>query len=111
MCKAESQREFAAWPMKLKQGLCISLERRGGEEMGGRFKRQGTLMAQLVKNPPACSVGDPGWIPGLGRSRGEGKGYPLQRSGLQNSMHCIVHGVTKSRTRLSDFSFRMADSY
>ena len=68
-------------------------------------------MAQLAENPPACSVGDPGGIPGLGGSRGEGKGYPLQRSGLQNSMHCIVHGVTKSRTRLSDFSFHMADSY
>ena len=51
----------------------------------------------------ACSVGDLGSIPGLGRSPGEGKGYPLQYSGLENSMDCIVHGVTKSRTRLSDF--------
>ena len=42
-------------------------------------------------------------IPGLGRSPGEGKGYPLQYSGLENSMHCIVHGVAKIRTRLSDF--------
>ena len=40
-----------------------------------------------------------------GRSPGEGKGYPLQYSGLENSMDCIVHGVTKSRTRLSDFHF------
>ena len=37
-----------------------------------------------------------GWIPGLGRSPGEGKGYPLQYSGLQNSMDCIVHGVAES---------------
>ena len=44
-------------------------------------------------------------IPGLGRSPGEGKGYPLQYSGLENSMDCIVHGVSKSRTRLSDFHF------
>ena len=44
-------------------------------------------------------------IPGLGRSRGEGKGYPLQYSGLENSMDCIVHGVTKSRIRLSNFIF------
>ena len=36
---------------------------------------------------------------------GEGKGYPLQYSGLENSMDCVVHGVTKSRTRLSDFHF------
>ena len=44
----------------------------------------------------ACSVGDLGSIPGLGRSPGEGKGYPLQYSGLEKSMGCIVHGVTKS---------------
>ena len=50
-----------------------------------------------------CNGGDLGWIPGLGRSPAEGKGYPLQHSGLENSMDCIVHGVTKSRTRLSDF--------
>ena len=41
----------------------------------------------------ACNVGDLGSIPGLGRSPGEGKGYPLQYSGLENSMDCIVHGV------------------
>ena len=44
-------------------------------------------------------------IPWKGRSPGEEKGYPLQYSGLENSMDCIVHGVTKSRTRLSDFHF------
>ena len=53
----------------------------------------------------ACSAGDLGLIPGLGTSLGEGKGYPLQYSGLENSMDCVVHGVTKSRTRLSDFRF------
>ena len=53
----------------------------------------------------ACSVGDLGSIPGLGRSPGEGKGYPLQYSGLENSTDCIVHGVAKSQTRLSDFHF------
>ena len=41
-----------------------------------------------------CNVGDLGSIPGLGRSPGEGKGYPLQYSGLENSMDCIVHGVS-----------------
>ena len=51
----------------------------------------------------ACSEGDLGSIPGLGRSPGEGKGYPFQYSGLQNSIDCIVHGVTKSWTRLSNF--------
>ena len=53
----------------------------------------------------ACNVGDLGSILGLGKSPGEGKGYPLQYSGLQNSMDCIVHGVTKSRTGPSDFHF------
>ena len=51
----------------------------------------------------ACNAGDLGLIPGLGRSPGEGKGYSLQYSGLENSMECIIHGVTKSRTQLSDF--------
>ena len=44
----------------------------------------------------ACSVGDLDSIPGLGRSPGEGKGSPLQYSGLENPMDCIVHGVTTS---------------
>ena len=52
-----------------------------------------------------CNVGDPGSILGLGRSPGEGKGYPLQYSGLENSIDCIVHGDTKSQTQLSDFHF------
>ena len=46
----------------------------------------------------ACNAGDPGSIPGLGRSPGEGKGYPLQYSGLENSMDCIVHKGAKSQT-------------
>ena len=50
-----------------------------------------------------CNAGDLGSIPGLGRSPGEGKGYPLQYSGLENSMDCIVHGVAKIWTQLSDF--------
>ena len=53
----------------------------------------------------ACNMGDLGSIPGLGRSPGEGNGYPLQYSGLENSTDYIVHGVTKSQTQLSDFHF------
>ena len=45
----------------------------------------------------ACNAGNLGLIPGLGRSHGEGKGYPLQYSGLENSMDCIVHGVARVR--------------
>ena len=44
------------------------------------------------------NAGDLGSVPGLGRSLGEGKGYPLQYSGLENSMDCIGHGVPKSWT-------------
>ena len=62
-----------------------------------------SLIAQLVKNLPA--VIDLGSIPGMGRSPGERKGYPLQYSGLENARDCIVHRVAKSRTRLSDFLF------
>ena len=51
----------------------------------------------------ACNAGDLGFIPGLGRSPGEGKGYPLHILGLENSMDCIVHGVAKSWTQLRDF--------
>ena len=58
-------------------------------------------MAQLVKES-ACNAGDLGSILGLGRSPEEGKGYPLQYPGLENSMNCIVHGVAKNQTRLSD---------
>ena len=55
----------------------------------------------------ACNAGDPGSIPGSGRSPGEGNGYLLQYSCLENSMdggawQDTVHGVTKSQTRLRD---------
>ena len=58
----------------------------------------------------ACNAGDLGSIPGLGGSPGEGNGNPLQYSCLENPMDggarwAIVHGVTKSQTRLSDFTF------
>ena len=56
-----------------------------------------------------CNVEDLGSIPGLGRSPGEGKGSPLQYSGLENSMDCIVLGVIKSRTQLSDFHFHYSN--
>ena len=52
-----------------------------------------------------CHAGDPGWIPGLGRSPGEGDGNPFQYSCLENPMDrgagwATVHGVTKSQTQL-----------
>ena len=57
----------------------------------------------------ACNTGDPGLIPGLGRSPGKGNGNPLEYSCLENPMdrgawRATVHGIAKSRTRLSDFT-------
>jgi len=65
-----------------------------------------SLVAQLVQTLPAMWET---WVRSLGweDSPGEGKGYPLQYSGLENSMDCTVHGVTKSRTRLSYFHFHL----
>ena len=48
-----------------------------------------------VGQESACNEGDPSSIPGSARSPGEGKGYPLKYSGLENSTDCIVHGVTR----------------
>ena len=67
-----------------------------------------SLVAQMVK-ASASNAGDPGSIPGTGRSPGEGNGNPLQYCCLENFMDgeawwAIVHGVTKSRTRLSNFT-------
>ena len=59
-----------------------------------------------VVKASACNARDTSSIPGLGRSPGEGKGYPLQYTGLENSMDLIIHGVTKSWTWLSDFHFK-----
>ena len=67
----------------------------------GSTHLRASLVAQLVKES-TCNGEDLDLIPGLGRSPGEGKGYPLQYSGLDNCMDSVLHGVTKSRTRLSD---------
>ena len=58
-----------------------------------------------ARKESACNVGDLGSIPGLGRSPGDQNDYPLQYSCLENSTDCIVHGVEKSQTQLSDFHF------
>ena len=65
-----------------------------------------SFVAQLVKNPSAMKGS---WVqfPRLGRFPEEGKGYWLQYSGLENSMDCIVYGMEKSPTRLSDFHFQV----
>ena len=67
------------------------------------------LWISWSKNPPSVQetwVGSLGWED----SPEEGKGYPLQYSGLENSMDCIVHGVAKNQTQLSDFHFMEAST-
>ena len=79
-----------------------------------KCSRGGGVMESPVERAQDCSVGkesrcgagDPSSIPGSGRSPGEGKDYPLQCSGLENSMDCIVHGVAKSQTCLSNFQLQ-----
>ena len=77
-------------------------------------RRKESAMTELftggsaVKNLPA-NAGDMGSIPGSGRHPRDGNGNPLQYSCLENTMdrgdwQTIVHGVTKSRTRLSDYT-------
>jgi len=56
------------------------------------------FLGSSVGKESTCNAGDPSSIPGPERSTGEGKGYPLQYSGMENSMDCIVHGVPKSWT-------------
>ena len=72
-----------------------------------------TQLVSLIRGFPggsagkesAYNAGDQGSIPGLGRSPGEGKSYPLQYSGWENYMDWIVHGVSKSLIRLINFHF------
>ena len=59
----------------------------------------------MVGKESTCNAGGPSSIPGSERSPGERIGYPLQYSGLENSVDCIVYGVAKSWTQLSDFHF------
>ena len=61
------------------------------------------LLCDSASKESARNAEDLGSIPGLGRSSGKGNDYPLQYSGLENSMDYIVHGAAKSWTRLSDF--------
>ena len=77
------------------------LERFPGEGKGYPLQYSwASLVAQLVKNLPVMQE-----TAGSGRSVGEGIGYPLRYSGLENSVDCRVHGVTKSWTQLSNFHF------
>ena len=93
----------------------------GGREQMAHLGSDTTMYLKEIKSflgfpggsevkAPACNAGDPGSIPGLGRSPGEGNGNPLQYSCLENPMDggawwATVCGVAKSRTRLSHITF------
>ena len=66
---------------------------------------KGGFLGSSAGKESACNAGDSGLIPGSERSAGEGLSYPLQYSGLENSMDYIVHWVSKNQTQLSDFHF------
>ena len=97
-------------------GTCLQCRRCWFESWVGKilWRRERLLTPVFLDFPCGSagkksdgSVGDLSSIPGLGRYPGEGKGYPLQYSGLENSMDCIVHAVTKSRRWLSNFHFSL----
>ena len=77
----------------------------------GSYFYQTGIPLWLAGKQIACNAGDLGSVPGLGRSPRERKSYPLQYSGLENFMDCIVHGVAKSRTCLTDFHFHFLPHY
>ena len=82
----------------------LGWKKSAGEGIGDPLQYSwASLVAQLVRNLPA--EGDMGLMLGLKRSTGEGKGYLLQCSGLENSMNYTVHGVAKSWTQLNNFHF------
>ena len=89
----ERHKKEAEWSSKMTKTLEFHL----GTSLG--------FPCGLAGKESTCRAGDLDSIPGLGRYPGESKGCPLQYSGLENSMHCIVHAVAKSQTRLSDFHF------
>ena len=80
--------------------------RSGGEGIGYPLQYScASLVAQLIRICLQCER--PGFDPWVGKILWRRKGYPLQYSGLENSMDCIVRGVTKSRIRLSDLHFHV----
>ena len=106
-----SSLEFSALPSILWRGngleVEIIIDHAGEMKLPQNPNKFGGFPGGSENKESACNVGDPGLIPGLGRSPGEGNGYPLQYSCLENSMdredwQAIARGVTKSWTQLSN---------
>ena len=94
-----------------RSSIITSLEKEVNHKLCREFSFRGDtgFPCGLADKDSICNVGDLGSIPGLGRSPGEGKCHPLQYSGLENSTDCIVHGIAKSQTRLSEFYFTSSE--
>ena len=106
ICKLDGKWEIAVCLRELKQGLCINLEGWDGEGDAREVQKGGDICISMgfpcgsAGKESSCTLGDLGFICGLGSYCGEGKGYPLQYSGLKNPMD---HGATKSQAQLSNF--------
>ena len=79
-----------------KKQLKLDMEQQTGSKLEKEYIKD--IYSHLAYLESAYNAGDLGSIPGLGRSPQEGNGYPLQYSGLENSVDCVVHGVAKSWT-------------
>ena len=102
------------WPQDWKRSVFILIPKKGNVKKCSNYGTIALISHASTGFPcgsagkkSSCNEGDLGSIPGLGRSPGEGKGYPLQYSSLENSMDGTVHRVAKSRTQLSNFHFHM----
>ena len=96
---------FVSWVPSLRVGCLRGQTTKICTLAGGQPGKTCSWYGGSAGKESTCYVGDVGLIPGLGRSPGEGNSYPLQYSGLESFMDCIVHGVQKSQTQLSNFHF------
>ena len=111
MKQMESGLESGLWfcpvsTMRQEEGRGLRVcarERLWDDWPGFKLGKDGTGSADKES---ACNAGDLGSIPGLGRPPGEGNGYPLHYSGLENSMDCIVHGVSNSERVTERLTFK-----
>ena len=95
---------------EIKESIPFSIATKRVKYLGKNLPKETKVMGfphSSVGKSSACNAGDPGSIPGSGRSPGEENGSPLQYSCLENPMdkgawRAIIHGITKSQTRLID---------
>ena len=84
--------------MTTEKTIALTIQNFVSKVMSLFFNVLSRFVISSVGKESVCNAGDPSLIPGSGRSAREGKGYPLQYSGLENSTNYIVHGVAKSQT-------------